>query len=112
MIDHLFPHRKISERLQKLLQEEESRAFLGTTTEARPTAPTTLTLEDLERAVADLDPDGRLLREARLLAACQHLGPEQMEVMIRMAQQLVGWPWDLPCPYGAERRPPGGREGR
>jgi len=47
-----------------------------------------LTLEDVEKALALVDPDGRRFQEVRLLSACKRLEKSDVETVIRLAEYL------------------------
>lgn len=93
----------IAERLRQLTEEAHSEALYGPLATRLTTSSTPakeLTLETLEAAVRDIDPDGRHLQEGRLLAACAKLPKEHVETVIRMAEYMAKEPW-LPswlCP--------------
>ena len=82
------PVLSVWEAMQHRLEALHSDFFTGQTTNATPTEPKSLTLEDLERAVHDIDPDGRFLQEARLMAACRKLDKGQVETVIRFAEAV------------------------
>ena len=81
----LPPWGEIQRRLEALLPSD---FFTGQTTNATPTEPKALTLADLERAVHDIDPDGRYLQEARLMAACRKMDKAKVEAVIHFAEQV------------------------
>ena len=77
------------EAMQHRLEALHANFFTGQTTNAAPVEPKSLTLADLERAVHDIDPDGRMLQEGRLMAACHKLNKEQVETVIRFAEAVL-----------------------
>jgi hypothetical protein len=76
------------EAMQHRLEALHADFFGAQTTNATPSEPRPLTLADLERAVHDIDPDGRFLQDARLMVACHKLNKEQVETVIGFAERL------------------------
>ena len=71
--------KEMADRIRK-----ETSNYLCQTESANPSKP--LTFADLEKTMQDIDPDGRLLQEARLCAACRKLTKEQVETLIMVAE--------------------------
>jgi hypothetical protein len=79
------------DRLQEVARRVEAEALFGSTstTAGTPPASSTLTVEDLERTMRDIDPDGRRLQEARLLEVCSRLTKDQVEWAIVMLGRVA-----------------------
>jgi len=74
------------ERLEKL----QSDAFSGPqTTAGAGTVDSTITIEKLEQAMRDLDPDGRWMQRMRLDVECEKLTKQEVELVIRFAQSVL-----------------------
>ena len=89
MDNNLISDVSVWEAMQHRLEALHANFFTGQTTNSTPTEPKSLTLADLEQAVHDIDPDGRMLQEARLMAACHKLNKEQVETVIRFAEAVL-----------------------
>jgi len=57
-------------------------------TRAAEPAGSNLTLEEVEKALALVDPDGRRFQEVRLLGACKRLAKPDVETVIRLAEHI------------------------
>ena len=89
MVNNSISNLSLWEAMQHRLEALQVDFFTGRTTSAAASEPKSLTLEDLERAVHDIDPDGRYLQEARLMAACRKMDKAKVEAVIHFAEMMT-----------------------
>ena len=82
----------MKDRLEKL-QADHDAALFGSTTMGIPSVNPSLTMADIEKALHDIDPDGRRLQEARLLGVCAKLSKAQVEQLIWSAELMITSTW-------------------
>lgn len=85
----LDTYQDIAERLKKFMENGVDTVAVSNTTATSNLDTGSITLESIAAAMRDIDPDGRRLREMRLLTAASRLPKEMVEQLIRLAHMMA-----------------------